>query len=74
MDIELKIKEILKDEIGLDSLPSNEDNFYDLGPDSLEVAEILMRVEDEFGIKLPEIDMTALGTVQDVIDKVREHC
>ena len=42
----------------------------DLGADSLEVMEIVMAMEEEFGIKLPDNEVTNLKTVGDVVSAI----
>ena len=44
----------------------------DTGIDSLQVIEILMDLEDEFGINIPESDDTPFFTVRDLIDYVNK--
>ena len=39
----------------------------DLGGDSLDVVELVMALEDEFGITIPDADVEKIGTVQDAI-------
>lgn len=39
----------------------------DLGGDSLDVVELVMALEDEFGITIPDADVDKIGTVQDAI-------
>lgn len=42
----------------------------DLGADSLDIVEIVMALEEEFGMALPDADVEHMGTVQDAIDYV----
>ena len=42
----------------------------DLGSDSLDQIELVMAVEDEFGLEIPDVDAEACKTVQNVIDLV----
>jgi len=42
----------------------------DLGADSLDVVELVMSFEDEFGISLPDEDVAKLKTIKDIIDYI----
>lgn len=44
----------------------------DLGADSLNVVEILMALEDEYNITLPEEEIETIKTVQDVVDMMNK--
>jgi len=45
----------------------------DLGADSLDVVELLMAVEETFGVSVPDEDVPGLKTVQDIADYVETH-
>lgn len=45
----------------------------DLGVDSLDVAELLLTVEDEFGVSIPEEDIAGLKTVGDLVDFIENN-
>ena len=45
----------------------------DLNADSLAVVEILMAIEEQFGIKVPDEEVPALKTVKDITDYVETH-
>lgn len=42
----------------------------DLGADSLDVVELVMSFEDEFGISLPDEDVAKLKTIKDIVDYI----
>jgi acyl carrier protein len=42
----------------------------DLGADSLDVVELVMSFEDEFGITLPDEDVAKLKTIKDIVDYI----
>ncbi len=44
----------------------------DLGADSLDVVELIMAFEDEFGVSLPDEDIAAMKTVGDVINYIKK--
>ena len=44
----------------------------DLGADSLDVVELIMAFEDEFGVTLPDEDIASMKTVADVINYIKK--
>lgn len=74
MTIEERLKRIISDQIGADSsevVP--EANFIDdLGADSLDAIELVMSVEEEFGIEIPDEDAEKLFTVGDLVEYLKE--
>lgn len=44
----------------------------DLGADSLDVVELMMALEDEYGITLPENEVESVKTVQDIVDMMQK--
>ena len=44
----------------------------DLGADSLEVIELIMKMEEEFGVEMPEEETTKLKTVGDIVKAIEE--
>lgn len=68
-----KIREILVDELGVEetevSLESNIIN--DLEADSLDMAQIVMALEDEFEVKVANEDLASIKTVQDIVNYVQ---
>ncbi len=70
--IELRIKEIIADQLGLrEDEIKNEANFLDdLGADSLDIVELIMAMEEEFEMEIPDEDAEKILTVQDAIDYV----
>ncbi len=45
----------------------------DLGADSLDVVELLMSIEDEFDVEIPDEKIESLRTVGSVVDYIQEH-
>lgn len=74
MDLEQRIKEIIADQLGVevDKLNPGAKFVEDLGADSLDVVEIIMAFEEEFGIEIPDEDAEKIRTVGDVIDYLKE--
>ena len=63
-----KIQEMLAEvlNISVDKVSADAKIVEDLGADSLDVVELLSRLEDEFGITIPDEDVENLVTVGDV--------
>ncbi|WP_029551987.1 acyl carrier protein [Thermocrinis jamiesonii] len=75
MDLESRIKEIIADQLGVEVEKLRDDaNFVqDLGADSLDVVELIMAFEEEFGIEIPDEDAEKIRTVGDVINYLKER-
>ena len=67
-----KIQNILAQqfEVSADSISADTNIVDDLGADSLDVAELIMSVEDEFGIAIPDEDATELATVGKIVEYI----
>lgn len=75
MDLETRVKEIIADQLGVEIEKLRDDaNFVqDLGADSLDVVELVMAFEEEFGIEIPDEDAEKIRTVGDVIRYLKER-
>ena len=69
-----KIQEMLADALNLsvDKVTPDARIVDDLGADSLDVVELLSRLEDEFGIIIPDEEVETLVTVQDVANEIEK--
>lgn len=67
-----KLKEIIANQFGIDTDVISEDTdiVADLGADSLDVVEMMMALEEEFGITIEDEKIAELKTVGDVVDTV----
>ena len=65
-----EICKILGEQLGIapDGIRPEQEVVKDLGADSLDVVELMMALEDEHGITLPEEDIEKIKTVQDIVD------
>jgi acyl carrier protein len=73
-DIEEKVKEIICEQLNVsagDVLP--EASFVDdLGADSLDQVELIMAMEEEFDISIPDEDAEKIATVKDALDYIKK--
>jgi len=71
-EIENRIKNLLVSELGLDEAKVSAEATFeeDLEVDSLGVVELLMALEDEFGVKIPDEEAEEIGTVGEAVDVV----
>lgn len=76
MNIETKVKEILCELSGEETIENTDHLQRDLALDSLMMVTMLVEIEETFEIELDEADMNPfdLGTVQNVIDMVAKYC
>ena len=70
-----RVKVALVDKLGADEAEiSDEASFQDdLSADSLDLVELIMELEDQFGIKIPDEDAQKLQTVGQAVDYVVQH-
>ncbi len=67
--IEEKVIDIIVDKLGVDRAEVTPEAVFvdDLGADSLDLVELIMAMEEEFGMEIADEDAEKLRTVQDVI-------
>ena len=70
-----KIKETVAEQLGVDGEKITPEATFvdDLGADSLDVVELVMALEEEFEIEIPDEDAEKLQTVQNVVDYVEAN-
>ncbi|MDA0767336.1 MAG: acyl carrier protein [Verrucomicrobia bacterium] len=73
-DIEAKVREIIVEQLGVnaDQVTREAKMIEDLGADSLDAVELVMAIEEEFGIEVPDEDAEKLISVGNIIDHVEK--
>lgn len=73
--VQEKIKQIIVDELGVDEAEVTENARFieDLGADSLDLVELVMRFEEEFDIEIPDEDAEKILSVRDAYAYVEQH-
>jgi acyl carrier protein len=73
--IEEKVKQIIVEELGVDEseVTPNARFVDDLGADSLDTVELVMRFEEEFGIQIPDEEAEKITSVRDAIEYIQKH-
>ncbi len=68
-----KVRNIIADKLGVEASSIKEESAFidDLGADSLDVVDMVMAFEDEFGIKVEDEELEKFSTVKDVVDYIR---
>ena len=70
-----KVKQIISEQLGVDESEVTPSASFvdDLGADSLDQVELVMALEEAFGVEIPDEDAEKIRTVQDAIDYVDKH-
>ena len=70
-----KIKEVVVEQLDCDPAEVKEDSKFieDLGADSLDVVELVMALEEEFDIEIPDEDAESILTVADALKYIEDH-
>lgn len=71
-EIFAKVKEVIVDQLSVeeDDVSADASFFDDLGADSLDIVELVMALEDSFGISIPDEDAESIKTVGDAVDYI----
>ena len=74
MDFE-QVKRVLAEQLGVDESVITLDSSFvdDLGADSLDIVELIMGLETEFDIEIPDEDAEKITTVGDAVEYIKDH-
>ena len=74
-EIEARVKAIIVDKLGVDEseVTANASFTNDLGADSLDTVELIMELEKEFGMSIPDDQAENISTVQDAVDYITNN-
>ena len=75
MSVEEKVREIIVDQLGADEKQVTADAAFidDLGADSLDTVELVMALEEEFDVEIPDEDAEKISKVQDAINYINNN-
>ena len=75
MDVAAKVKEIIIDKLGVEESQITPTASFtnDLGADSLDIVELIMALETEFDLEIPDEDAEKIAVVADVVNYIRKH-
>jgi acyl carrier protein len=70
-----KVKSIIVEQLGVDEEEVTMEASFtdDLGADSLDIVELVMAFEEEFGIEIPDEDAEKIATVNDAVGYIDQH-
>jgi acyl carrier protein len=74
-EMEARLKKIVADQLGVEEEKVVDDAKFidDLGADSLDLVEMIMALEEEFGIEIPDEDAEKILTVKDAASYIESH-
>jgi acyl carrier protein len=72
-DVVAKVKKIISEQLGVPEADVKPEASFvnDLGADSLDTVELVMALEEEFGVEIPDEDAEKIATVQNAIDYIK---
>lgn len=70
-----RVKEIIVEQLGVaENTVTQEASFIDdLGADSLDIVELIMSLEEEFDMEIPDADAEKIVTVNDVVEYIKNN-
>ena len=74
-NVEQKVKSIIAEQLGVseDEIKTTSSFIEDLGADSLDIVELVMAMEEEFEVEIPDEEAENIKTVQDAVNYVNTH-
>jgi acyl carrier protein len=75
VSLEAKVKEIIVDQLGVnaDEVTTEASFIEDLGADSLDTVELVMALEEEFNMEIPDEEAEKIKTVGDAVEFIKSH-
>ncbi len=75
MSVEERVKEIIVEQLGVEAAQVTERAKFveDLGADSLDTVELVMALEEEFSIEIPDEDAEKIVSVGDAVSYITSH-
>lgn len=75
MSVEEKVKEIIVEQLGVEASQVTENAKFveDLGADSLDTVELVMALEEEFSLEIPDEDAEKITSVGDAISYIKQN-
>ncbi len=75
MSVEEKVRDIIVDQLGVDETQVTADAAFidDLGADSLDTVELVMALEEEFDVEIPDEEAEKISKVQDAINYINNN-
>jgi acyl carrier protein len=73
--VEAKVKQIIMDQLGVEAAAVKPEASFveDLGADSLDRVELVMALEEAFGVEIPDAEAEKIVTVQDAVEYIQQH-
>ena len=70
-----KLAAVIREQLNLEDVEITEKSNFkdDLGADSLDLFELVMSLEEEFGVEIPSEDLEKIATVGDVVNYLKAH-
>ena len=74
-NLEARVKKVIAEKLGVDEATIKNDASFveDLGADSLDTVELVMALEEEFNVQIPDEDAEKITNVQQAVDYVKSH-
>jgi acyl carrier protein len=74
-NVEMKVKSIIAEQLGIgeDEIKPESSFFDDLGADSLDIVELVMAMEEEFDVEIPDEQAESIKTVKDAVEYINSH-
>lgn len=74
-DLQKRVSEIVAEQLGVDISEVTVDSSFidDLGADSLDTVELVMALEEEFGVEIPDEDAEKITTVKEALEYIQQH-